>query len=82
MRKPNTTPIAEAGTHSFTREQAEPFAIRTLQQDFRQQPARAQTETIERVLRLLREEAQRHQNQPSALARLARTVYGVRTGDL
>lgn len=82
MRQPQTKPIAEAGTHSFTREQAEPFAIRILQQDFQQQPAMAQTETIIRVLRLLRDEARRHQNQPSALARLARQVYGIHAGDL
>lgn len=70
------------GTHSFTREQAEPFAIRALQQDFRSQPARAQTETISRVLRLLKDELRRKQNQPSALFRLATKVYGIRDEDL
>jgi hypothetical protein len=82
MRIPNTKPIAESGSHSFSREQAEPFAIRQLQRDFQQQPARAQTETISRVLRLLHDEARRQQNQPSALARLARKVYGIRAEDL
>jgi hypothetical protein len=57
-----------------------PFAIR--QRDFQQQPTRAQTETISRVLRLLHDEARRRQNQPSALARLAKRVYGVRSEDL
>lgn len=73
---------AKSGSHSYTREGAEPFAIRALQQDFRSQPARTQTETISRVLRLLSDELRRRQAQPSALARLARQVYGVTAQDL
>lgn len=82
MRQSHTQSLAGSGTHSFSREQAEPFAIRQLQQDFRRMPAKAQTETLDRVLRLLRDEVRRHQAQPSALARLARTVYGIRATDL
>lgn len=66
----------------MTREQAEPFAVRQLQRDFRQMPARAQTDTLDRTLRLLRDEAQRKPAQPSALARLAERAYGIRTEDL
>lgn len=76
------TTEGKSGSHSYTREGAEPFAIRALQQDFRSQPARVQTETISRVLRLLSDELQRKQVQPSALFRLARTVYGITAQDL
>ena len=70
------------GTHSFTRETAEPFAIRQLRADFLAQPARAQTETIARVLSLLKNELRRGQRQPSALAQIARKVYGITAQDL
>jgi hypothetical protein len=73
---------SSAGTHSMTREQAEPFAIRTLQETFQSYPAREQLETRERVKQLLRDEARRGQRQPSALARMAKPVYGIRAGDL
>lgn len=76
------TTEGKSGQHSYTREGAEPFAIRTLQQDFRSQPARKQTETIDRVLRLLSDELRRQQAQPSALFRLASRVYGIRNEDL
>lgn len=82
MAMQRTSEGRASSTHSMTREQAEPFAIRTLQALFQQQTAREQTETIERVLRLLRDERRRHQSQPSALARLAKQVYGIRAGDL
>ena len=82
MRIPNTKPIAEAGTHSFSREQAEPFAIRTLRATFLAYPEAEQARIRAAVAQKLRDEAARRQSQPSALARLARAVYGVTTKDL
>mgnify|MGYP003408194393 FL=1 len=82
MRIPNTRPIAEAGTHSFSREQAEPFAIRALRETFLSYPAAEQARIRAAVAQKLRDEAQRRQNQPSALARLARAVYDIRSEDL
>lgn len=76
------TTEGKSGQHSYTREGAEPFAIRALQQEFQRQPARIQTETITRVMRLLADELKRKQAQPSALARLATKVYGVSAQDL
>lgn len=77
-----TRTATATGSHSFSREQAEPFAIQMLREDFQRQPPRVQTETIARVLRLLADELRRKQSQPSALARLARKVYGITARDL
>ena len=82
MRIPNTKPIAETTHHSFSREQAEPFAIRTLRATFLAYPEAEQARIRAEVAQKLRDEARRRQNQPSALARLARAVYGVTTKDL
>lgn len=82
MRIPNTKPIAEAGTHSFSREQAEPFAIKTLRETFLAYPAAEQARIRAAVAQKLRDEAARRQSQPSALARLARPVYGITSADL
>lgn len=82
MRIPATKPIAEAGSHSFSREQAEPFAIKTLRATFLAYPEAEQARIRAEVAQKLRDEAARRQNQPSALARLARPVYGVTSKDL
>lgn len=82
MRIPNTKPIAEAGTHSFSREQAEPFAIKSLRETFLAYPPAEQARIKAEVAQKLRDEARRRQNQPSALARLAGKVYGICAEDL
>jgi hypothetical protein len=51
-----------------------------MEQDFAQQPPQTQAETIDRVARLIQAEQRRGQAQPSALARYAERVYGIRSG--
>ena len=71
-----------SGSHSLTREQAEPFAIKTLRATFLAYPAHEQERIRQHVRERLRDEARRGQKQRSALARLASSVYGIRKEDL
>ena len=66
-----------SGSHSYSREAAEPFAIRTLRELFLSYPAHEQERIRADVRARLRAEAQRGQRQRSALARMAKHVYGV-----
>jgi len=74
--------MTASSTNSFSREAAEPFAIRTLREDFAAHPPKEQERIRADVIARLRQEAHRRQNQPSALARLARQVYGITVEDL
>jgi len=76
------TSEGRTGQHSYSREQAEPFAIRTLRETFAAYPPKEQARIRADVIARLRQEATRRQNQPSALARLARQVYGITVEDL
>lgn len=71
-----------SGSHSYSREAAEPFAIKALRETFESYPAAEQARIRADVAQKLRDEARRQQSQSSALARLARAVYGVTTKDL
>jgi hypothetical protein len=71
-----------SGAHSYSREAAEPFAIKTLRETFLAYPSHAQARIREHVIQRLRDEARRGQRQQSALARLASPVYGIRAEDL
>lgn len=72
------------GTHSFTREQAEPFAIKSLRETFLSYPPGEQERIRLSVIQQLRGERQsaEFRAQPSALARLAEKVYGITREDL
>ncbi len=66
-----------SGQHSYTRESALAWGIPQMRADFAAQPEKVQAETRERVMRIL--EAERAaRRRPSALARIAALVYGVR----
>lgn len=80
-----------SGQHSYTREQAEPFAIQTLRATFESYPPAEQARIRQRVIAQLRAERQSHEfaatvasgRRPgSALARLAGPVYGITEQDL
>lgn len=66
-----------SGRHDYTREMAQAWGIPRLQADFAAQPPKMQQETRERVLRILAAE-RASRRPPSALARIAAVVYGVR----
>jgi hypothetical protein len=70
------------GQHSYSREGAEPFAIKSLRETFLAYPAAEQERVRADVIARLRAEAQRGQRQQSALARMAKRVYGVTAEDL
>lgn len=74
-----TTEPSSYGTHSLTREQAEPFAIRTLRQTFLSYPPVEQERIRADVAQKLRDERRSKEfaAQRSALARLAGPVYGI-----
>ena len=76
------TTEGRTGQHSYSREQAEPFTIRTLRETFAAYPEREQACIRADVIARLRQEATRRQHQPSALARLAEPVYGITSEDL
>lgn len=85
------TSEGRTGQHSYSREQAEPFAIRTLRETFESYPPREQARIRADVIERLRAEARQHEfaakdgkgrRQGSALARLARDVYGITERDL
>lgn len=76
------TTEGKSGQHSYTREGAEPFAIRLLRDMFLSYPPREQERIREDVKQKLAEELHRKQAQPSALFRLARHVYGITAQDL
>ena len=69
---------AISGRHEYTRESAAAWGIPQLQADFAAQPPKMQAETRERVLRILTAERASGRRNPSALARIAAVVYGVR----
>lgn len=66
-----------SGRHEYTRESAAAWGIPQLQSDFAGQPPKMRQETRERVLRILAAE-RASGRKPSALARIAAVVYGVR----
>ncbi len=66
-----------SGQHSYTRETALAWGVPQMQADFARQPEKMQAETRERVLRILAAE-RASRRPPSALARIAAVVYGVR----
>ncbi len=68
---------AISGRHEYTRESAAAWGIPQLQADFEAQPPKMRQETRERVLRILAAE-RASRRPPSALARIAAVVYGVR----
>lgn len=76
------TTEGRTGQHSYSQEGALPFAIRTLRETFLSYPPEAQARIRAEVIARLRDEAQRRQNQPSALAKLAGPVYGIAREDL
>jgi hypothetical protein len=80
-----------SGSHSLTREQALPFAIRTLRDTFEAYPPAAQAKIKAEVIAKLREEAQHREfgarlangkRSGSALWQLAGPVYGITAADL
>lgn len=81
-----------SGSHSYSREAAEPFAIRTLRETFLSYPPKEQERIRESVKARLRDEARHREfgardgrsgrRIGSALARFALAVYGVRLEDL
>jgi hypothetical protein len=71
-----------SGAHSYSREAAEPFAIRTLRETFEAYPPKEQARIRAEVRAKLLDETRRGQRQKSALARYARPVYGVKIEDL
>ena len=72
------------GTHTMSREQAEPFAIQTLRQTFLSYPPKEQARIRADVLQKLRDELRsiEFKRAPSALFRLAGPVYGITREDL
>ena len=66
-----------SGQHSYTRESALRWGVPQMQADFAAQPEKVQAETRERVQRILAAE-RLARRRPSALARIAALVYGVR----
>ena len=67
-----------SGQHSYTRESALRWGVPQMQADFAAQPPKMQNETRERVQRILAAERRSGRTTPSALARIAADVYGVR----
>ncbi len=67
-----------SGQHSYTRESALRWGVPQMQADFARQPPKMQNETRERVQRILAAERRSGRATPSALARIAAEVYGVR----
>lgn len=81
------TTEGKTGQHSYTREAAEPFAIRILRETFASYPPAAQARIRDSVRAQLLHEARKGEfsartdkgkRQGSALARMAWDVYGVR----
>ncbi len=79
-----TTEPAAYGSHGYSRESAEPFAIRTLRETFLSYPPGEQERIRQDVRQKLADERRtaEFRAQPSALARMAGPVYGVRLEDL
>jgi len=76
------TSEGRTGQHSYTRETARDFEIRTRRADFLAHSPKEQARIRQDVIARLRQEAARGQRQPSALARQAGPVYGIREEDL
>ena len=68
--------------YSLPRESSESFQVRTLRTTFEAYPPKEQSRIKACVIERLRDELRRNQKQQSALARLARTVYGIKLEDL
>ena len=80
-----------SGAHSYSREAAEPFAIKTLRETFESYPLKEQARIRAKVVAELRAELRSaefaarngHGKRPgSALARYAWPVYGINVEDL
>jgi hypothetical protein len=82
-----------SGSHSYSREAAEPFAIKSLRETFESYPPKEQARIRADVIARLRDEARSREfaarvandqsKRPgSALARFALAVYGIRVVDL
>lgn len=91
MAMQRTTEGRTVGSHSMTREQAEPFAITTLRETFLAYPAKEQARIRADVIERLRAEARSQEfaakdgkgrRVGSELARMAREVYGITERDL
>lgn len=65
------------GGHNYDSEESYSWTVFSMREDFLSMPERVQRETLLRVHRLLLDELRRGQRQPSALMRMARSVYGV-----
>lgn len=80
-----------SGSHSYSHEAVEPFAIKTLRETFESYPPKEQARIRADVARRLRDEARSREfgarlsngrRAGSALARVAQSVYGVTVEDL
>lgn len=81
-----------SGSHTYSREAAEPFAIKSLRETFEAYPPKEQARIRADVRNRLRDEARKAEfaartekgdkRAESALARLAWPVYGIRVRDL
>jgi hypothetical protein len=86
------TSEGKSGSHSYSREAAQPFAIRTLRETFLAYPPAEQARIRADVIERLRDEARKAEftartekggKRPgSALWQLAEPVYGIRIADL
>ena len=76
------TTEGRTGQHSYSRESARDFEIRTRRADFLAHSPARQAEIRGDVIARLRQELARGQRQPSALARQAGPVYGIKPEDL
>jgi hypothetical protein len=65
------------GRTVYTSEESWDWTVVQMRREFSRQSPVSQEETRQRVIRLLLDEVRRGQRQPSALARLARKVYGI-----
>jgi hypothetical protein len=92
MALQRTTEGKSSSTHSMTREQAQPFAIRSLRDTFLSYPLHEQARIKAEVIAKLRDELRTHEfaaqtekggKRPgSALWQLAGPVYGITERDL
>jgi hypothetical protein len=85
------TTEGHTGQHSYSREAAEPFAIKGLRETFKSYPPKEQARIRADVIARLRTESRSHEfaacdgkgRRPgSALSRLAGPVYGITERDL
>jgi hypothetical protein len=85
------TTEGRSGAHSYSREAAEPFAIRTLRETFLAYPLKEQEKIRADVIARLRDEARSREfgarlsngkRRGSELEKMAWPVYGVKAEDL